>query len=197
MLREESIQLRSSWAAARAPTPGSLYMGAVGFRSALRIVGRVAALAGAGLLSTAASAPAATTASLTVSVSPATVHRGGSYTITITGRYRARARHTHYRLPPARHHEIPYLLAFIQYSGTPCRNTATAEYSLPTRYWSWVFFPQRAEQRSPFKLVFHERTRTRFGKREVCAYLYATKITPQSTGKPIARASAGLSEARK
>src|SRR5579872_6403793 len=120
-------------------------MGAVGFRSALRIGGRAAALAGAGVLSAAASAPAATTASLTVSVSPTTAHRGGTYTITITGRYRAKASHTRYRIPPARRHEIPYLLAFIQYSGTPCRKTATAEYSLPTRYWSWVFFPQRAE----------------------------------------------------
>jgi hypothetical protein len=157
----------------------------------------MATLAGAGLLIAAASAAAATTASLKVSVSPTTVHRGGSYTITITGRYRTKVRHTKYPIRPASHHEIPYLLAFIQYSGTPCRKTATGEYSLPTRYWSWVFFPQRPEQRSPFKLVFHERTRTRFGKREICAYLYANRITPQTTVKPIARASAGLVETRR
>jgi hypothetical protein len=161
-----------------------------------RIVRRVATLTGAGLLVAAPTAAAATTGSLKVSITPTTVHRGGSYRITITGRYRTRKSHPRYPIPPPRHHQTPYLLAFIQYSGTPCRKTATAEYSLPTRYWSWLFFPQRAEPRSPFKLVFHERTRTRFGKREVCAYLYANKITPRSTDKPIASASAGLRETR-
>lgn len=157
---------------------------------------RVGALTGAGLLVASAPAAAATTGSLKVSITPRTVQRGGSYTITITGRYRTRQSHPRYRIPSPRHHQVPYLLAFIQYSGTPCRKTATAEYSLPTRYWSWVFFPQRAEQRSPFKLVLHEWTRTRFGKREVCAYLYANKITPQSADKPIASASTGLRETR-
>jgi hypothetical protein len=168
-------------------------MAAVGYFSAPRIMRRAGVLAGAWLVIAAATAAAATTASLKVSVSPTTVHRGGAYTLTITGRYRRHTQRSVYRIPGA-HHSSPYLLAFIQYSGARCRKTATAEYALPTRYWSWVFYPPRSEPRSPFKLVFHERTRTRFGERRICAYLYPNKIAPRTTEKPIATASTAFRE---
>ena len=122
---------------------------------------------------------AAEAASLTVTVSPVTVHQNQTYAITIAGRFNRRA-------------TTPSLLAFIQYSGSACRASAIAEYALPTSEWSWVFYPQRSEPRSPFSAVFHKQTRSRFGLRRVCAYLYARKITPSSTDKPIAVASAGF-----
>lgn len=127
------------------------------------------------------SAAVAPPRTLTVRVTPGTVHQNGTYAITIAGRYRPRSLHT-----------APSVLAFIQYTGSACRSNAIAEYRLPTSEWSWVFYPQRSESRAGFNLVFHERTRTRFGTRRVCAYLYAHKITPSSTDRPLAIANAGF-----
>ncbi|HZU49741.1 MAG TPA: hypothetical protein VFA16_21175, partial [Mycobacterium sp.] len=106
-------------------------------------------------------------------------------TVTITG---------HDRLPSRG--ETPHLLAFIQYSGAHCRRTATAEYGLPSSEWSWLFYPQRAEPHSPFRLVLYKRARTRFGERRVCAYLYRTAVTPATTAKPLVRAGAPFREVR-
>lgn len=126
-------------------------------------------------------AAAASAASLTVTVSPAIVHQNGIYTVTIAGRYSRHSLQT-----------TPSLLAFIQYTGSACRATATAEYTLPTREWSWLFYPQRPEAYPPFSLKLHKQTRTRFGQRRVCAYLYPRAIAPSSTDKPMATASAGF-----
>ncbi len=120
-------------------------------------------------------------ASLSVTVSPAAVHPGVRYAVTVTGRYDKQARRT-----------APYLLAFIQYSARACRPTGTAEYSLPSSEWSWDVYPQRAETLSPFKTVTYWKAGPSLGSRRVCAYLYADQVTPSSTAKPLASASAGF-----
>ncbi|HEY2653106.1 MAG TPA: hypothetical protein VGI50_14360 [Solirubrobacteraceae bacterium] len=142
-------------------------------------------MAAAALIMAAASAATAEAATLSVAVSPATVHQNETYAITIAGRYNKRSLHT-----------TPRLLAFIEYTGNACRSSAMAEYALPTSKWSWVFYPQRAERSSPFSVVIYERARTRFGARRVCAYLYARKVTPTSTDKPLAVASAGYRDVK-
>jgi hypothetical protein len=127
-------------------------------------------------------AAASTAATLTVTVKPTEVKPGQTYSITITGRYDKRRLHT-----------TPYLLAFLQYSPAACKPTATAEYALPGAEWGWVTVPhQRAEQHSPFKLTTYWAAKGRIGRRRACAYLYATKITPQTRKRPIAVASAGF-----
>jgi hypothetical protein len=143
-----------------------------------RVLGAVAAAA---LVVAAPSAATAEAARLSVTVAPATVHQNETYAITIAGRYSKRSLHT-----------APRLLAFIQYSGNPCQPSAMAEYALPTSKWSWVFYPQRSERSSPFSVVIYERARSRFGARRACTYLYARKVTPTSTDKPLAVASAGF-----
>lgn len=40
--------------------------------------------------------------------------------------------------------------------------------------------------------VFHQQAKTRLGLGRVCAYLHAGSITPHSTVKPLALASAGF-----
>jgi hypothetical protein len=128
----------------------------------------------------------AAAASLSVKVSPANLHPGGRYTVTITGTYNRRTR-TH----------PPYLLAFIQYGGTACKSTATAEYALPTSRWSWDFYPQRPVIASPFKTVNYWKTGSRLGNRWICAYLYAEQVTPSTTAKPIVAASAAFRNTRR
>lgn len=137
------------------------------------------------VLASAASAATAAAARLSVTVAPTTVHPNGTYTITIAGRYPTRSLQT-----------TPSLLAFIQYTGSACRRTATAEYALPTREWNWVFYPQRSERHTPFRVVFHEQARTRFGERRVCAYLYPRAIVPASTDKPLVIASAAYQDVK-
>lgn len=136
---------------------------------------------GAGFVATSAMA-----ASLSVKVSPATLHPGARYVVTITGSY---DRHTQPR--------PPYLLAFIQYGGSACQRTATAEYSLPTSRWSWDFYPQRAEATSPFRTVNYWKAGSRLGNRWICAYLYAREVSPSTTAQPLVRASAGFRNLRR
>jgi hypothetical protein len=145
----------------------------------------MAALIGAGVISGGVIGPAAAAtpaAQLNVAVRPVAVHPRQAYTITITGRYGLVAS------------GAPYLLAFIQYSPVACKPTAPAEYRLPGREWDWVFgqVHQQTEVRSPFKAVAHWSAGVRLGRRQVCAYLYATAISPQSTDNPIATASASF-----
>jgi hypothetical protein len=130
-------------------------------------------------------AAGARAASMNVSVAPLTVHPGVAYTVTITGRYDKWA-----------HPRPPYLLAFIQYSANLCKRTATAEYALPSKEWSWDFYPERAEAASPFKSVSHWTAGPRLGTRRVCAYLYAKQISPTSADKPLASASASFVNTR-
>lgn len=133
----------------------------------------------------AVSAPVAAGATLKVTVDPTVVHQNQTYAITISGRYYSRYQRG-----------TPYLLAFIQYSGNPCWPTATAEYKLPVSEWSWLIWPQRAVTHRTFKQVYYETARTRYGNRRICAYLYATSVTPGSTEKPIVRAGAPYSEVK-
>jgi hypothetical protein len=129
-----------------------------------------------------AGAAAVPAARLNVAVSPAAVHPHQAYTITITGSYGLVAS------------GAPYMLAFIQYSAASCKRTATAEYRLPGREWDWVFgqVHQQTEVRSPFKAVSYWNAGVRVGSRQVCAYLYASAISPQSKDKPIATATASF-----
>ena len=120
-------------------------------------------------------------ASLVVTVTPASVHPGKRYAVTIAGRYDRAARP-----------RPPYLLAFVQYTGRPCKATATAEYALPTSQWSWDFYPQQAETRSPFKNVVYWKAGAQGGARRVCAYLYAQPVSPVTTAPPLARAGASF-----
>ncbi|MBV8430777.1 MAG: hypothetical protein JO244_06425 [Solirubrobacterales bacterium] len=140
-----------------------------------KVVVTLGAALGAGALASDALA-----ASLSVRVSPSTLHPGSRYTVTIAGRYNKASRP-----------EAPYLLAFIQYTGRACRSTATAEYSLPDSYWGWELYPQ-AEGRTPFKSVRYWKVGSRLGSRRICAYLYPSQVGPSTTDKPLALASAGF-----
>jgi hypothetical protein len=147
------------------------------------LLAKIAVMLGAGLGSGLGAADAAA-ASLSIKVAPANLHPGVRYTVTITGSYAKRAR-------------PPYLLAFIQYGGQSCKSTATAEYALPTTRWSWDFYPQRAETRSPFKSVAYWKAGSRLGSRWVCAYLYANQVTPTTTARPLVWASASFRNTRR
>lgn len=128
----------------------------------------------------------AVAASLSVRVSPASLHPGTRYSVTISGSY---DRHTLTR--------APYLLAFIQYGGIRCQATAPAEYAMPISRWSWDFYPQRAEAMSPFKSVTYWKAGSRLGNRWVCAYLYAKQVSPSTTARPLVRASASFRNSRR
>jgi hypothetical protein len=130
---------------------------------------------GAGTLATEASA-----ASLSLTVSPAVVHPGGRYTVSIFGRYDKRA------------HPRAHLVAFVQFSGRSCQSTATAEYALRSSEWTWAVYPT-AEKKSPFKSVTYWKAGSRRGARRVCAYLYPGSVGPGTTAEPLAEA--GLSGA--
>ena len=117
----------------------------------------------------------ASTASLSLTVAPATVHPGKLYTVTIAGTYNKRANHK------------PYLVAFIQYSARACATTAPAEYALPHGDWTWVVFPQ-AESKSPFKSVTYWKASKHLGYRRICTYLYPGQVGPSTTAKPLAAA---------
>ena len=119
-------------------------------------------------------------ASLTVTVTPAIEHPGSHYRITVSGSYNVRARGN------------VYLLAFIQYSGQPCRTTGTAEYRLPSSEWQWDFYPQRGETKSPFDEAMYWKAGPRLNTRRVCAYMYAQPVTPSTRAEPIVRASASF-----
>lgn len=123
-------------------------------------------------------------ATLSVGVSPAKLHPGTRYVVTITGRYNRRPK-------------APYLLAFIQYAGAACQPTATAEYKLPTSEWTWAIYPQIAEPRSPFKAVSYWKAGSNLGSRRLCAYLYAAPVTPSSTARPLVLAGVGFSDTRR
>jgi hypothetical protein len=140
-----------------------------------KIAVTLAAVVGLGTM-----APDAVGAKLTVTVSPATVHPGRHYRITVSGSYDVGARGN------------VYLLAFIQYSSQPCRTTGTAEYRLPLSEWQWEFYPQRGETKSPFDETVYWKAGSRVGSRRVCAYMYAEPVTPKTQATPITRASASF-----
>jgi hypothetical protein len=146
---------------------------------------KIAAVTVVFLLGSGGVASEAPAASLSVRVAPVRLHPGSRYTVTIRGSYDQRVRRR------------TYLLAFIQYSGKTCHATATGEYSLPASQWDWDFFPQRAETKSPFKDVAYWKASTRLGPRRVCAYLYAKPVSPTTTAKPLVRAGAPFSNARR
>lgn len=123
---------------------------------------------GVGTLATEASA-----ASMTLTVSPATVHPGARYTVSITGTFNKRT------------HRDPYLVAFIQYGGQSCRSTAPAEYALPHSRSTLAISPQ-AESKSPFKSITYWKASSRLGPRRVCAYLYPGPVNTGTTAAPLA-----------
>ena len=138
-------------------------------------------------------------ASLTVSVTPSTVHPRTRYTITVSGTFGVQSRHA---VKASGAYDVPlrhtvFLLAFIQYGGQACKSTATAEYRLPSSEWDWVFFPQRGETRSPFRVVTGWTAGSRLGSRRVCAYMYTEPVRPTTTARPIARASASYSNTKR
>lgn len=176
MLREPNVAL-----AAECPSPptgwSAIYVASLRAKFAATLI---AALAFGGV------APGAMAASLSVTVKPARVHPGGRYTVAITGRYDRRVRR-----------RAPYLLAFIQYTGMRCRHTAPKEYALPQSSWNWDFYPERRERTSPFQSVRHWKAGRRLGARRVCAYLYASQVSPATTAKPLARAGTSFRDVRK
>jgi hypothetical protein len=146
------------------------------------LAGAGLALLGSGL---AATAGAATAPTLRVKVVPRTVHPGQTYAITITGSYDKATIRT-----------VPYLLAFIDYTGGACQRTVGAEFTLPAADLSSDFFslhPKKGgllERGSPFTRVDHWSARSTFGSRRVCAYLYRHKVPVTSTSAPLVMASA-------
>lgn len=147
------------------------------------LLAKIAVTVGIGL-GFAAPAADAMVPSLNVAVTPAKLHPGTRYVVTITGRYNPRPK-------------APYLLAFIQYSAAACRPTATAEYRLPTSQWSWAIYPQIAEPRSPFKALSYWKAGWKLGSRRVCSYLYAAPVTPSTRAEPLARAGIAFSNTRR
>lgn len=161
----------------------AIYVAAVLARIGVSLV--AAAGLGIGAVNASAVSPAlgatkASAVSLAVKVVPSSVHPGGHYTVSISGRYDQRAL--------AR---PPYLLAFVQYSPSRCRTTATAEYKLPQADWDWDY-QQHAQAKSPFRDTASWAAGPALGTRRVCAYLYAQHISPRSTSKPLVRASASF-----
>src|SRR5205807_373364 len=112
----DPTQVRAGFSAAE-PIHGAIYIAL--------LLAKAAVTLGVGL-GAAFGAANAVAASLSIKVSPSSLHPGLRYTVTITGSYNRRTlAHS------------PYLLAFIQYGGTGCKSTATREYALPTTRWSW------------------------------------------------------------
>lgn len=137
-------------------------------------------------------ARAATAPTLSVKVVPRTVHPGQTYTITITGSYdKTKIRTT------------PYLLAFIDYTGSACRPTVGAEFALPPADLSSDFFslhPRKGgilERGSPFKRTDNWKAGAFLGSRRVCAYLYRRRVPVTSTAAPLVRASAAFKDAKR
>ena len=151
--------------------------------------GRVARLAGA--LATAAVcagaiAGGALAASLRISVTPRTIHKGDDYTVKVTGSYKqseltGRA----------------YLISVLQFTAKPCKATAQLENpavsNLPVQFY---FAPKSAPQKVGIFLTKSPFTRIdsfsagKTGPRRVCAYLYPKFISASDTTAPIATASA-------
>jgi hypothetical protein len=172
------ILRRSGWFPEKRTPAGSAIHFAV-------LLAKIAVTLGVGLGAVSGAADAAA-ASLSVKVSPASLHPGLRYAVTITGSYT--------RPSGAR---PPYLLAFIQYGGSACESSATGEYALPTSRWTWVFYPQRAEPNARFKDVSDWKAGSRLGTRWVCAYLYTRPVTPATRARPLLRASASFTNARR
>ncbi len=89
----------------------------------------------------------------------------------------------------------PYLLAFIQYMGSPCRATATAEYRLPESKWDWDY-RQHSQPKSPFRAIAYWTAGPSLGSRRVCAYLYRHRVSPASSSKPLVWATASFTNTR-
>ncbi len=129
-----------------------------------------------------ASAAPAAAASLKVKV-PARVHRGGVYTITLTGSYLR-----------AELSGRAYLVSLIQFNPSPCKLTAQLE-NAQVRAIEFYLAPPGSPQRvgafepsSPFSRG-DRLAASRTGRRRVCAYLYPRFVGANSTVAPIARAT--------
>jgi hypothetical protein len=136
-----------------------------------------AAVSGLVGLCLAAGASTAAAASLHVSETPKTAHSGGTYRVTVSGRYRAR--------------ELTgsaFLLGVIQYDGRPCLKTGKAE----AKRTGFTFFLHETLASSPFKVKASFTTGSQKGQRRVCAYLYPRSVSPSDNVKPLAHAGAAF-----
>lgn len=118
---------------------------------------------------------ALTPPSLKIAVKPQRVAPKHRYVVTITGSFQA-----------AQRPNGVYLVDFLQYIAAPCKQTAQAEYALPSVERTFDF--AGAERRSPFKHSQAWIAGKRTGVRHACAYLYSQRTAPNSTAAPIARA---------
>jgi hypothetical protein len=142
--------------------------------------GTVALASGALALASAALGATATAPTLSVKVAPSTVHPGQQYKITINGSYDRKALKSQ-----------AYLIAFIQYTGAPCKATAKAEASLPKTKRGFdfgskagIFVP------ASFSRYDNWTASHTLGKRQVCAYLYSLRVSLRSNATPLVTASA-------
>ncbi|MEA2161190.1 MAG: hypothetical protein QOD66_3570 [Solirubrobacteraceae bacterium] len=129
--------------------------------------------AGLALLCTAATATAASGASLSVSVPAHSVRQHHTFLIKLSGSYRA-----------AELKGKAYLVAAFQYDTKPCKATGAAEAGRSDA----SFFFSKVVSPSPFVRRFGF-TAGQPGPRRVCAYLYPKVVSPMDTTVPIARAT--------
>jgi hypothetical protein len=122
-------------------------------------------------------------ATLSVRVTPTSIHKGDDYRIAITGKFRQR--------------ELTgkaYLIPMIQYSASPCRRTAQLENdNEPVQFYLRTkASSQRVgifETKSPFTRI-DAFTAASQSTRRVCVYLYPKYVTAGASTAPIAMASA-------
>jgi hypothetical protein len=129
-------------------------------------------------------------ATLSVRVTPATIHKGDDYRIEITGQFK-RSELT----------GKAYLIPMIQYASSPCRSTAQLENdNEPVQF----YLRRKAssqhvgifETNSPFTRIdaFSAATKS---TRRVCVYLYPKYVGASTSTAPIAMASAEYSVLKK
>jgi hypothetical protein len=131
----------------------------------------VVAIGCSGALATAASA-----ATMSVDVTPGTIHKRQNFHIKIQGSY-SKSEIT------ARQ---AYLLAFVQYTTRPCKSDATKEKDVAGS----PFTNMNAGKPPRFGWDFRFKAGNRLGSRRVCAYLYPKKVNPGDNVAVLKRASA-------
>lgn len=80
----------------------------------------------------------------------------------------------------------PYLVSFLQFTGSSCKATAGAEHALGGAVFGDYI---GSVPNSPFVRTDTWRAGTLTGARRVCAYLYRRRVSQKSTSKPLLAAS--------
>ena len=124
------------------------------------------------LLTALASAGAAQAATLTARVAPPKTRVGATFQIQLSGTFKGRH---------------AFLLAFVQYSGSSCRSSATKELHRTARTGGAYYVHKLTG--SPFSANRSFKA-GRAGGRRVCAYLFGRKVKPGTRARPLARADA-------